>query len=209
VSVPRQPAVLNPDTAALTRGYVVRNNGTQPVYAAVSTRGVPTTPLPAEAKGIEITRSFHKPDGSDANLGQVRQNDRLIVLLSGKAQDQNDYSYRELAILDLLPAGFEIEAPLEAENVYRWLPKLDETTIVQARDDRYFATVHLGEPYDPFGRWGRVRRDGSYPNGFKLAYVVRAVTPGSYVVPAFQVEDMYRPAFLARTAPGRTTVLPR
>jgi uncharacterized protein YfaS (alpha-2-macroglobulin family) len=209
VSVPRQPAVLNPDSAALTRGYVVRNNGTQPVYAAVSTRGVPTTPLPAETKGIEITRTFHKPDGSDVNLGQVRQNDRLIVLLSGKATDQNDYSYRELAILDLLPAGFEIEAPLEQENVYRWLPKLDETTIVQARDDRYFATVHLGEPYDPFGRWGRVRRDGSYPNGFKLAYVVRAVTPGSYVVPAFQVEDMYRPAYLARTAPGRTTILPR
>ena len=40
-----------------------------------------------------------------------------------------------------------------------------------------------------------------------LAYVVRAVTPGTYDLPAAQVEDMYRPQYSARTATGRMQVV--
>jgi hypothetical protein len=39
-----------------------------------------------------------------------------------------------------------------------------------------------------------------------LAYVVRAVTPGTYDLPAASVEDMYRPQLSARTAAGAMTV---
>lgn len=39
-----------------------------------------------------------------------------------------------------------------------------------------------------------------------VAYIVRAVTPGSYVHPAATVEDMYRPDRYARTAAGKLTV---
>ena len=39
-----------------------------------------------------------------------------------------------------------------------------------------------------------------------LAYVVRAVTPGTYAHPAASVEDMYRPEFSARTASGAMEV---
>ena len=39
-----------------------------------------------------------------------------------------------------------------------------------------------------------------------LAYIVRAVTPGTYVHPAATVEDMYRPETYARTAAGTLTV---
>ncbi|WP_217579081.1 hypothetical protein, partial [Mesorhizobium sp. GbtcB19] len=35
-----------------------------------------------------------------------------------------------------------------------------------------------------------------------LAYVVRAVTPGTYAQPAATVEDMYRPQYPARPATG-------
>ena len=41
---------------------------------------------------------------------------------------------------------------------------------------------------------------------FTLAYVVRAVTPGTYVHPAANVEDMYRPQYSARTATGMMEV---
>jgi uncharacterized protein YfaS (alpha-2-macroglobulin family) len=40
-----------------------------------------------------------------------------------------------------------------------------------------------------------------------VAYIVRAVTPGSYVHPAATVEDMYRPDRFARTAAGRLEVI--
>jgi uncharacterized protein YfaS (alpha-2-macroglobulin family) len=36
--------------------------------------------------------------------------------------------------------------------------------------------------------------------------VVRAVTPGTYMLPAATVEDMYRPQFSARTATGSMEV---
>jgi len=41
---------------------------------------------------------------------------------------------------------------------------------------------------------------------FRVAYLVRAVTPGVYSLPAAEVEDMYQPQYRARTAMGRVTV---
>ena len=45
-------------------------------------------------------------------------------------------------------------------------------------------------------------RSAGDSRALQLAYVVRAVTPGTYIHPAAQVEDMYRPQFSARTAAG-------
>ncbi len=39
-----------------------------------------------------------------------------------------------------------------------------------------------------------------------LAYMVRAVTPGSYTVPAVQVEDMYAPEVRGRGGRDQLTV---
>ncbi len=39
-----------------------------------------------------------------------------------------------------------------------------------------------------------------------MAYIVRAVTPGSFVHPAATVEDMYRPSRYARTSAGRLDI---
>ena len=41
----------------------------------------------------------------------------------------------------------------------------------------------------------------------RLAYIVRAVTPGDFHHPAASVEDMYRPTFRAQTASGRVSVV--
>jgi uncharacterized protein YfaS (alpha-2-macroglobulin family) len=37
---------------------------------------------------------------------------------------------------------------------------------------------------------------------FTVAYVVRAVTPGRYILPQAMVEDMYRPDRFGRTDTG-------
>ena len=46
--------------------------------------------------------------------------------------------YHEVALLDLLPAGFEIETVLTEEKAkpFGFLPKLTETRIAEGRDDR-------------------------------------------------------------------------
>ncbi|HJQ57207.1 MAG TPA: hypothetical protein VJ890_09890, partial [Vineibacter sp.] len=134
-----------------------------------------------------------------------RQNDRLIVLVT---VGNVNAVYREIALLDLLPAGLEIEGVLPEDNAYKFLPALSKVSTAEARDDRFFAAFTLGRRFadQTFRFWYNNEENRS---AVQLAYIVRAVTPGSYALPAVQAEDMYDPETVARGAPGRLTVLPR
>src|SRR3546814_869878 len=93
------------------------------------------------------------------------------------------------------PAGWEIETVrLGGAEVadMEWLGELTEPEAVEARDDRFMAAVDLTAD-DP---------------KFRLAFMVRAVTPGSYELPGGEVIDMYKPRFFARQAVGRIAVQP-
>ena len=203
-STTRDPVVLNPDAAQLGRGLKVRNEGGQPVWLQVTTRGVPKEPLPASAEGLSLTRSFLTFDGEAADLTRLRQNQRLIVSLQGRNVDGG---YHELALLDLLPAGFEIESVLNEETVksFPFLGTLTETRISEGRDDRFFAAINVGTR--PYRSW--FDSETKNPNEFHVAYVVRAVTPGRFALPAANVSDMYAPRIHARTAMGLVEIAPR
>jgi uncharacterized protein YfaS (alpha-2-macroglobulin family) len=94
---------------------------------------------------------------------------------------------------DPLPAGFEIDNPnlLRGGDIaaFAWLDAIGDTRSVEFRQDRFLAAV-----------------DWTSAEPFRLAYVVRAVSPGSYRLPAATVEDMYRPDYRARSDEGRVTV---
>ena len=98
---------------------------------------------------------------------------------------------------DLLPAGFEIETVLKpadgaredgTDGVFAWAGEIDEAKTAEARDDRFVAAIDVRD--EPV----------------RLAYVVRAVTPGEFVMPGVNAEDMYRPSVFARSTPGRITI---
>jgi uncharacterized protein YfaS (alpha-2-macroglobulin family) len=74
-----------------------------------------------------------------------------------------------------------------------WLGELTETRHTELRDDRYVAALQ-------FNRWD--------DRSFRLAYTVRAVSPGTYKLPAVYVEDMYEPVFFARSRMGKVTIRP-
>ena len=59
------------------------------------------------------------------------------------------------------------------------------------RDDRFSAAID------------RAAKDKSV---FTVAYVVRAVSPGKYVLPQAYVEDMYNPSRYGRTGTGSVEV---
>jgi uncharacterized protein YfaS (alpha-2-macroglobulin family) len=61
------------------------------------------------------------------------------------------------------------------------------------RDDRFSAAFE---------------RTSNSPAVFAVAYVVRAVSPGKYVLPQAYVEDMYRPDRYGRTGTGTIEVTP-
>jgi uncharacterized protein YfaS (alpha-2-macroglobulin family) len=165
---------------------------------------VPAQPLPAEQKGLQIHRSYLTLDGKPADLSKIRQNDRLIVLVS---VNNSSPVYREIALLDLLPAGLEIEGVLPQENAYGFLPKLSGVSTTEARDDRFFAAFTLGRRNAPESM--RYWYNEENRSEVQLAYIARAVTPGTYAVPAVQAEDMYDPETVARGAPGKLIVLQR
>ena len=115
--------------------------------------------------------------------------------------------YHEVALLDLLPAGFEIETVLTDDTVksFPFLDALSDTRITEARDDRFFASFNLGRR-SYRSMWDT---DSAYGNTFHVAYIVRAVTPGSFALPAVNVSDMYAPRVYARSGMGSVTIAPR
>jgi uncharacterized protein YfaS (alpha-2-macroglobulin family) len=169
----------------------VTNRTGQPVSATVTTVAAPKQPLKAGGDGFTIERAYYRRDGEEANVSQVKQNDRFVVVL--KVTTTNDWPSRIL-ITDLLPAGFEIDNPglvnsAELSN-FDWLGEI-QPAHVEFRSDRFVAAID---------------RAAGDESEITLAYVVRAVSPGTYDQPGANVEDMYRPQFFARSATGRVEV---
>jgi len=160
-----------------------------------------SSPLPAVANGLALSKAAWTLSGSPADLHALRQNDRVIIELTGHLP--NNFA-RQVGVIDLLPAGFEIEQVLKGEEgkPYNLNGTLTELSLADKRDDRFVAAFTLGARYDS----GNKAADAQ--PGFRAAYVVRAVGVGSFVYPAAVAEDMYAPGVMARTAMGTITIKP-
>lgn len=173
---------------ALEKGASFANAGQGPLFASVSVYGSPTTAPVAASQGFRLTKRLATRDGKPVDPAAIRQNDRLVIVLTGIAAADR---LHPAIVADLLPAGFEIEAVLNPEDgaqegnsgPYKWIGPISWTKVSEARDDRYVAAIDL---YDN-------------KKGFTVAYLVRAVTPGEFVFPGAVIEDMYRPGVFART----------
>lgn len=177
----------------LGSGLALRNTGPEAVRAVVSVTGTPATPEPAAANGFTLQRRYMTLTGQPADITRVAQGTRLVVVLQvTEAAPQ----LGQIMLVDRLPAGFEIDNPsliASAEtSALKWLPAESVQPDYKAfRDDRFMAAYS--------------RTSGA--NGtWQAAYMIRAVTPGRYLVPPATIEDMYRPERAARTAVGQTEV---
>lgn len=177
--------------ALLQTPVTLTNRSSDPVSAVVTTVAAPTTPLAAGGDGFAITRAYYTMDGEEVSVSEVAQNERYVVVLT--VNESNDWASRIL-VQDLLPAGFEIDNPnlvnsAELSN-FEWIGEV-QAAHTEFRNDRFVAAFD---------------RNAGDNREFSFAYVVRAVTPGTYEHPAAYVEDMYRPQLSARTATGRMQV---
>ncbi len=170
-------------------GVTLGNPGDRPVRLVITVEGHPMAEEPPHANGVGMMRTFATPAGVPAELDAVRQGDALIVLLEGGLPE--GATARRLLVADLLPAGLEIEAAILGDNkeYERIFWEMDWPDALRLRDDRYVAAVN--------------RKGGQ---SFVLAYVVRAVTPGTFHVPGSYIEDMYDPAVHARGYMQRMTI---
>ncbi|WP_454856203.1 alpha-2-macroglobulin family protein [Rhizobium binxianense] len=178
--------------ALIDHPLTLKSGTADPVSAVVTTVASPVVPLPAGGDGFTIERAYYTLDGEEANVSEAKQNERYVVVLH--VTESNDWPSR-IVVTDLLPAGFEIDNPNLVDSAqmtnFNWIGEISAAH-TEFRYDRFVAA---------FNRSQGDNRD------FNVAYVVRAVTPGTYDHPAATVEDMYRPDLSARTATGRMEVL--
>jgi hypothetical protein len=174
-----------------TAGIAIVNRGKAPVRVITTRRGVPNQAPAAADQGFALQRSFFTTDGGAVDLRAVGRNQQVVVLIEGTAKASVDH---QALLVDLLPAGFEIENAAirgaDGGQLFDFLPPLTESQFEAARDDRFVAAFEVH---------GNSR-------GFAFAYLARAVTPGSYVLPGSFVEDMYKPQYHGRLGAGSVTV---
>ena len=167
------------------------NPGSSPLPGSLTVQGVPVTPPGAAKAGMLVKRQFFGLDGTVINPDKLTQNTVFLLVIDGQATDGQDH---QAMLIAGLPAGWEVAGrfPGGAVPGMDWLGTLSTPDSQAAADDRYAAALTLaaGQP------------------AFRLAVMLRAVTPGSFEYPGMLLADMYRPAIFARQNTVRITVLP-
>jgi len=184
------PFVRVLEAQAMGPALSIGNEGATEEALTLTTFGVPSEPEPEGGNGWRISRSYYTLEGQPADPGMVKAGTRLVTVLEVMPLGTRE---ARLMVNDPLPAGFEIDNPnlMRAGEIRAldWLGLAEEAQHAEFRAERFLAAVdHYGD------------------KPFRLAYIVRAVSPGTFHHPAASVEDMYRPEFRARTAAGTVTV---
>jgi hypothetical protein len=180
----------------------LKNISSVPLFVEARVQGFPAQPPEPLEQGIRVSRQFYNRQGLEVDLNQVTSGELLLVHL--EVQSISDDTIPEALLVDLLPAGFELENPnlvtsvklsefsLQGKAVDEW-QAMTPINHREYRDDRFVAALPL------------YRDQVSH-----LFYLVRAVTPGMYRLPPTQVEDMYRPDIrVIGESPASVTVLPK
>ncbi|UFS65675.1 alpha-2-macroglobulin family protein [Paracoccus denitrificans] len=191
------PATLNgvalsQPVASLPADASLANTGTQALEVTLTATGKPAGPVASGGKGYTIARRYYSMEGEALDPASLQQGTRMVVELEIAPQSEGG---GRLVIADPLPAGWEIDNPnlLRAGDVSAldWLEAETSAEMTEFRADRFAAAL----------TWTSAER-------FRLAYIVRAVTPGEFRHPAASVEDMYRPEFRAWSNSGTVAVTP-
>lgn len=160
----------------------IQNKNNFPIYYILSFSAIPNAKGLSiyENKGFTIEKHFFTLEGKEIDLSQVAQNQKILVVIDGTILDD---SITHPVIVDLLPAGFEIENPnISGVNEVSSLEIASSLSALESakyKDDRFIAALKQNE------------------GNFSVAYIVRAVTKGRFKMAPSYIEDMYKPAFHA------------
>ncbi len=170
-------------TGEVKSGVHLTPSGTPPLYVSQDIAGVPKTAPAPNDRQVSIKRTFYSLDGDDYDGHPLQEGEGLVVGVAIEAREE----MADALLTDLLPGGLEIEnfnlsdSKQWADVVIDGIQINDRASAAEVRheefrDDRYVAALKLYK--------------GQKAHVF---YLVRAVSPGNFVVPPPLVEDMYRP----------------
>jgi hypothetical protein len=142
--------------------------------------------------GMAITRTYKDLGGNtiDPAKGKLKLGDLVFVEI--EVSNTSGVGMQNIALVDRLPAGFEIENPrLGRSTRAEWMKdeELWATDFMNLRDDRL-------EAFGTLPAWTKK----------KIIYTVRAVTSGKFTIPPVEAGAMYDPTLWAREQGGTAVV---
>jgi hypothetical protein len=137
---------------------------------------------------IKIRRQFFDRYGRKLENNTFKQNDLIIVQLTLERLYSGDVE--NIAVTDILPAGFEIENPRTKEIPgMEWIKDASVPTELDVRDDRINLFVDL------------------MSNRQVYYYALRAVSPGTYVLGPVGADAMYNGEYHSYHGSGTVNVV--
>jgi uncharacterized protein YfaS (alpha-2-macroglobulin family) len=197
---------FSPDTARLK----LQGPSGLPLFYAVTESGFDVKPPTTALKqGMEIIREY--TDDKGVALKSITMGDEITVHIKIRAMDGN---VDDVAIVDLLPGGFE--------PVLQAVVSETDTSIGQGGEDGYSEgqapeTSSWTSPLGIGGGWqpsyADIREDrvvfyGAVTNTItEFTYKIKATNSGQFVVPPAYAESMYNRLLQARSLPANLTVV--
>ncbi len=182
-------AILDLEQATALKTVTSKDQTLYLNYTAIGNSKTAPTPI---SNGVSISRTYYSMDGQVIDPKLLKSGDLVVVELTAKATNRQD-RIPDALIVDLLPAGLELEnqnlgnASVSLANVQlidnsrpitaKQLHEQNNILHEEFRSDRYVAALDM-RPYSTY----------------RLFYLARAVTPGTFVVPPSYIEDMYKPS---------------
>ncbi|MDR0533408.1 MAG: alpha-2-macroglobulin family protein [Verrucomicrobiales bacterium] len=174
---------FSPDAKALTI-----NSNTARTFYQVIEAGFDKQPSDKPLRqGIEVQREYH--DRNNKVVSGVELGGELTVHV--KIRSTSNIDVTNVAILDLLPGGFEVVADSIRDNANNENDNGNGNLYpeyVDIREDRVVIHCHVS------------------PEAREFIYQIRATNRGSYQVPPVQAESLYRRDIQARGKAGSITV---
>lgn len=135
------------------------------VFSCRVRAGIPKE-MPARSDVIKVSRPFPS---------KVKKGELVEIEISVESPQEIERA----VLCDLVPGGFELE---------------DSSLVTRAKSKGGEASAGRREIRDDRLLWfGYIRRTGKGDTPLKIRYMLRAVTRGTFAVPALSVEDMYDP----------------
>ena len=165
----------------------VSAQGTGTFYLSVTTQGqlAQGHEVAPYNQGIEVTRRWSDVDGNDIDLSQLVVGDLVQVEISIRSLTQPVHN---IAIVNALPAGLEVENPRLATSAVNGLEGEAAPDHIEFLDDRVLLFCSAKAKTGVF------------------RYALRATTAGEFIVPPIQASCMYDATCASLGAAERVTV---
>lgn len=187
------------DYASGQNEVIVQRNGEGRLYYGVRMNYAPKGVMPAKDNGIKVQKVYTTMDGKVVKNGKFKQGVDYKVTLTVTMPYQRNF----VVVDDPVPAGFRVlDATFDTES-----SAVREATGPSGNQRHWWwgRFNHVENYNDKVILFGDVLTKGTHT----YTYVVRAATPGDFILINTKAEEMYNPDVFGLSQQGRIIIEPK